>query len=213
MLKPHPYFSISPTSGLIPGNGSIDINVTFFPFTLGSCIVTLRLDIGQYGFEPIDCMISGIAVSGLIESSSLLEAEGRFMDLILSKTNYVSNTLDGSTFRGDNSGLELGATTSKFSQILRGTKLNRHATVKSHNNDPVATVLAATFKSSNVNATLTNALGGTALLGSKVVGGNANGSSQLLADGPLKVRPPWISPTSQPNNHDVSTTIVCRPIS
>ena len=43
VVRPHPYFSIQPQEGTIPANGSIDINVTFLPITLGSCTITLRL--------------------------------------------------------------------------------------------------------------------------------------------------------------------------
>jgi hypothetical protein len=31
MIKPHPGIMVTPTKGVIPGQGSIDINVTFSP--------------------------------------------------------------------------------------------------------------------------------------------------------------------------------------
>lgn len=198
VLKPHPYFSISPTSGFIPGDGSVDINITFYPYTLGSCIVTLRLEIGQYGFEPIDCTVSGIAVSGLVESTELLKAESRLMDHMLSQSDNVSNALQRSTFRSGGPGMDptatasdLQYTASKFSQILRGANKSRRnvasssGAVKSHSNDPVGILLASTFQSSNVNATFTNAIGDTRLLGSKVPQTNLH-QSTLIADGTLK---------------------------
>ena len=64
VLQGHPYFHIEPRLGIIPANGSIDVKIVFSPMTLGRCTTKLRVLVGQYGFTPLDCEVSAMAVSG-----------------------------------------------------------------------------------------------------------------------------------------------------
>ena len=64
ILQGHPYFQVEPRLGIIPANGSIDVKIVFSPMTLGRCTTKLRVLVGQYGFTPLDCEVSAMAVSG-----------------------------------------------------------------------------------------------------------------------------------------------------
>ena len=118
--RPHPYFHISPVEGIIPANGSVQIKVVFTPVTLGSCNMGLRLHIGQYGWEPMDCDVSGIGVSGLLESRALKDAEKRLKDYIV-EAGMASNEKLGmkSSFKGDLSFQDNTNITMNLSQTLQ----------------------------------------------------------------------------------------------
>ena len=186
VLRPHPYYAVSPTTGVIPANGSITVKVVFTPLTLGSCALSMRLHIGQFGWEPLDCDISGIGVSGLLESRALKDAERRLMDFIVEAgTGSNAKLGEQSSFRG-NLKFKPGQSTisMKRSQLLEfektaqldnkgasrasKTKFLLPAESKSHKNDPTSILLAKTYGSSDINQAIDKVLEGTHLLGSKV---------------------------------------------
>ena len=182
VVKPHPYFRIEPQSGIIPANGQVTVTVTFLPITLGSCFVSMKLHIGQYGWVPMDCDISAKAVSGLLESRELKDAQVRLMDYIKSTGDVVNNALNpNSTFRGDltfNSNpvvtmRTLDSTAATAATAKRGAGLSNSMLVKSegtknHLKDPTAALLANTFKATDLNQALDLVLQRPDLLSTKV---------------------------------------------
>lgn len=187
VLRPHPYFEVTPTSGVIPANGSITVKIVFTPLTLGSCTLSIRLHIGQYGWVPMDCDISGIGVSGLLESRALKDAEKRLMDFIV-ETGAGSNAKLGaqSTFKADMKFKPGQSTiTMKHSELLEfektaqlantskggvksRTKLLAAPLPKRHREDPTSILLAKTYRSTDISEAMDKVLDGTHLLGSKV---------------------------------------------
>jgi hypothetical protein len=187
VLKPHPYFKVSPTSGVIPANGDIQISVTFIPITLGRCSLSLRLHVGQYGFDPMDCEIDGQAVSGLLESRALKQAEERLMNYIKDVGNNINTNLGNkSTFRGDlqfRNDHSLTMRPGQMDQIAspaKGTtKFLKDSVAKNHSYDPVAAMLSTTFKSSDINTAFDAVLQDTKLLGTKVLVDGSDGVRAL----------------------------------
>lgn len=204
--RPHPYFHISPNEGVIPANGSIQIKVVFTPVTLGSCELGLRLHIGQYGWEPMDCGVSGIGVSGLLESRALKDAEMRLKNYIV-EAGMASNEKLGmkSSFKGDltfhenSSNLTLNLTKAlqaKHDATLAGpkrapkTKFLTHSLPKNHKHDPTAVLLSKTFKAMDLNAAMDQVLEGTHLLGSKVQSNDPHSLGIRAIDGIPKMEVP-----------------------
>jgi hypothetical protein len=188
--KPHPYFKVEPLSGIISANGTAEITVTFYPFTLGSCVINITLDVGQYGFKPMNCIVSAKACSGFIESEELLKAEKRVLDYMLEAGNLVNNKLGAnSTFRGD---LSLknendGTQGPSFFQ----TKFLTSSKSKPGHQDPVSSVLSATFRSTNLNVALDKVVNDdNLLLGSKaLIYDKEKGSNSFVLKGTLPVPP------------------------
>ena len=101
VVKPQAYFHVTPLEGFIPANGKIAIEVTFSPLTLGQCNLEMLLHVGQYGWEPMTCIVTAQAVSGLLESRELKNAEKRLCEYIKDTGDRINNRLgDKSTFRG-----------------------------------------------------------------------------------------------------------------
>ena len=204
--RPHPYFHISPIEGVIPANGNIQIKVVFTPVTLGSCNMGMRLHLGQYGWVPLDCDISGIGVSGLLESRALKDAERRLKDYIVEAGMASNEKLGGkSSFRGDlafhdNSSqltLNLSQTLQrKHDASMAGpkrapkTKFLAPSLPKSHKNAPTSVLLAKTFKSMDLNAAMDSVLDGTHLLGSKVQSKDPHSLGIRAIDGIPKMEVP-----------------------
>ena len=139
--------------------------------------------------------MSARAVSGVIQSKELLKAEKRVMQHILNSGNLLSKSLGGetSTFRGDLEPSSNHLIGRKESRFLDSTILRKVPT-KSHQDDPVAMMLAHTFKAMDLNSSLDNAVNGKFLLGSKVLPKNMDGtySGVRAIDGLLKATLPVI---------------------
>jgi len=67
IAKPHPFFEISPTHGVIPANGQVDITINFHPLRYTSARMEMEVNISQFGFEPFMVNLTGC---GLPETSS-----------------------------------------------------------------------------------------------------------------------------------------------
>ena len=211
VLQPHPYFRVEPRLGIIPANGSVDVQILFSPMTLGRCTIKLRLLIGQYGFTPLDCEVSAMAVSGLIESREMRRADRRVLDFIVNVGNTLNNVLgNASTFKGNltakpgvgtlrGSGSPLdgraGASLSmSFSQQQQqqqgmplvlgqmdrfmGTRFLQSSGQRHHKTDPVATMLASTFQSTDLDTALDRVVQDKLLLGTKVLQRSKDGTWQ-----------------------------------
>ena len=149
---------------------------------------------GQFGFVPLDCEVSARAVSGVIQSKELLKAEKRVIQHILNSGNLLSKSLgDTSTFRGDLEPSANHMNGRKEGRFL-GSTLLRKGSSKSHKDDPVAMMLAHTFKAMDLNSSLDNAVNGQFLLSSKVPQKNTDGtySGVRAIDGLLKATLPVI---------------------
>ena len=198
VVKPHPYFRIQPLSGIIPAKGSMLITVTFLPITLGSCFLSMRLHVGQYGWVPLECDISAKAVSGLLESSELKKAETRLMNYIHTTGDVINNSIGpSSSFKGDLAFTPNPAMTVKFvesdgaplSQKKQGnrTMLLQSGGAKSHLRDPTASLLSSTFRASDLNMALDAVLQNPDFLGTRVIDLNNKSSTGVRGiDGVLK---------------------------
>lgn len=177
VLQPHPYYRISPLSGSIPGNGieGIDIQITFTPITLGSCTTSLKLFIEQPGYVPLESIISARAVSGLIESNAYYAAEDAVIRHAQTANTELNNILGAnSTFKGQELLLSSLMGTAGHRGLSPTQMVVPIKTVKDHSGDAVATMLASTFRSENINKALDSVLSSDhTLLGSKVITHNA----------------------------------------
>eukprot|EP00605_Chrysophyceae_sp_TOSAG23-4_P001987 GSChrysophyteH1.ASY1.ANO1.2201.1 assembled CDS len=173
IVKTQPYFHVEPEEGVIPANGGVDVNVTFNPMTLGQCNLQMLLHVGQYGWKPLECIVSAQAVSGLLESRELKNAEKRLMEYIKNAGDVV-NSHSTITIRGS---VPLQA------EAHAKTKLLAPSGPAHHSQDPTATLLASTYGANDLNMALDKVLGGTELLGSKVLAKGQTGVRAL--DGTL----------------------------
>ena len=207
VLHPHPYFRVEPRLGIIPANGSVDVKIIFSPMTLGRCTIKLRLLIGQHGFTPLECEVSAMAVSGLIESREMLRADRRVLDYIINTGNTLNDVLgNASTFKGDltakpgvgtlrgagtpmggRAGASLSMSLSQqqslplvLGQMDRfvGTRFLQASGQRHHKTDPVATMLASTFQSTDLDTALDRVVQDKLLLGTKVLQRSKDGKWQ-----------------------------------
>lgn len=181
VLKPHPYFKITPSSGEIPANGSIDIQVSFTPITLGTCITMIRVFISQHNFEPYDCMIDARAVSGMIETKELQHVESRLANKMLQLGNTLNSNLK--TFQMTDNNITNNTGDTQYNNNSNSNKISQQ---KSKRVDPVLTMLQKTFKTSDIGSTLSNAIIDNPLLNSKVTTiietGSLHGTKKIVGD-------------------------------
>jgi hypothetical protein len=59
MVKPHPSITITPIKGIIPGQGFIEINITFSPTVKATATAEIQLKVAQFDFEPLSIRIVG----------------------------------------------------------------------------------------------------------------------------------------------------------
>merc|ERR1711865_491932 len=67
VVKPSPFFDVSPLQGIIPANGKVDITIDFHPLQYHSAQMNAEINISQYDFEPFVCTLTG---AGAPDSSS-----------------------------------------------------------------------------------------------------------------------------------------------
>jgi len=184
VVEPHAYFHIEPLSGVIPANGSTDITITFNPITLGQCNLQMRLNVGQYGFEPMPCAVSAQAVSGLLEDKALKKAQKRLMDYITTVGQEVNNQLGAnSSFAGSLQFQEHASLTTSHmpttgtAPLGSSTKSGAHhstqlltSNVSKHKTkDPTSVLLRSTFGADNLNGAIDKVLRGNELMSTKVL--------------------------------------------
>merc|ERR1712070_1137919 len=75
IAKPNAFFEVSPTQGVIPANGQVDITFNFHPLRLHTATMEIEVNISQFGFEPFLCVLTGV---GQPDTSS---SEPRSLDL------------------------------------------------------------------------------------------------------------------------------------
>ncbi|NWX20590.1 PCDP1 protein, partial [Aegotheles bennettii] len=64
-IQPHRAFTVQPTSGIIPGNGKVEITVKYSPLEYGIAQMTLQLQISQFHSKPYICMFTGTSTPHL----------------------------------------------------------------------------------------------------------------------------------------------------
>ena len=172
VVRPHPYFSVVPMQGIIPANGNINIKITFLPITLGSCAMTLRLHVSQHQFEPLTCLISGRAVSGLLENTALDLSHTKVLEHLQRTGNATINShLYDSTFKSDlKSKNELFLSSERSADDKSTMSLSNTRKLNStkflappdeatdHFDDPTALMLSSSFRASNIATALDGAV-------------------------------------------------------
>jgi hypothetical protein len=58
-IKDHSEIKISPVKGIIPGKGTVDIEISYAPTTNFTVVAEVELKISQFDFEPLLIKIMG----------------------------------------------------------------------------------------------------------------------------------------------------------
>ena len=64
-VQPHPAISITPTSGVVPANGQVDLTATYAPSDFSTAVMKVQLIISQFNTRPLDCTFVGHSSPGL----------------------------------------------------------------------------------------------------------------------------------------------------
>eukprot|EP00762_Andalucia_godoyi_P001289 ANDGO_04954.mRNA.1 Cilia- and flagella-associated protein 221 homolog len=64
-VEPHPDYEVSPLKGIVPGEGTAVISVTFRPKRLVTSQCVIRFQLSQFNFEPVMCTITGSCAPGV----------------------------------------------------------------------------------------------------------------------------------------------------
>jgi len=68
IAKPHAFFEVYPTQGVVPANSQVDITFNFHPLKLHSASMEVEVNISQFGFEPFTCILTGAGVPEITSS-------------------------------------------------------------------------------------------------------------------------------------------------
>ena len=66
LLQSSPSFSVSPTSGVVPGNSETKIKVTFLPKRFATESVQIQLIVSQYDNPKLICLVTGSCSSKIV---------------------------------------------------------------------------------------------------------------------------------------------------
>ncbi|PFX33812.1 Primary ciliary dyskinesia protein 1 [Stylophora pistillata] len=61
----HPAFTVEPMSGIVPGNGEVEVKVTFAPMDFSTAHMKLQLMVSQFNMSPLVCSLTGTSEPGL----------------------------------------------------------------------------------------------------------------------------------------------------
>lgn len=169
VAKLHPFFRVTPLEGIIPANDHIEVKITFTPIALGACVMPVRLYIEQHGFNPIECVISGRSVSGLIEKKQLEDSRLNLANHLVHRGVTLQTALGNSTF-SDMTLLQEDKVAEHIGNAKKMTNSNYFV-------DPTAIMLANTFRTSDLQSALDTAIKDSKILHQK---------TPALPDGTLK---------------------------
>jgi len=73
----HPYFTVTPLSGIIPGNGFADITIQFVPLSYETASIDILVSVSQFNFQPFVCTVTGSSMPGLSRKKELTKGAGK----------------------------------------------------------------------------------------------------------------------------------------
>ena len=73
VTRPHADFTVTPLRGLIPANGKARVEITYSPVKLGTATMELSVDVSQFNFIPIKCVVTGNAAPGIVRNRILAQ--------------------------------------------------------------------------------------------------------------------------------------------
>lgn len=106
-LTPHAEFKIYPHSGQVPANGETHLTVEYIPHQLKVSSYSFRLNVAQFGFEPIICTVTGSSRPGLIRSAEIEREERAYLQEVSERydTHHNPNFVESlKSIRFDNYG-------------------------------------------------------------------------------------------------------------
>ncbi|CAM9573344.1 unnamed protein product [Chrysoparadoxa australica] len=94
VAKPHPHLRVSPLSGVVPGSGSVSIELLYTPSTPNTADMELIVNISQFDFKPVHCLVSG---TGKVGSGT--SAAPRFTAILLRSSSFSTRRVSTSVAR------------------------------------------------------------------------------------------------------------------
>lgn len=58
-MKDHPDIKISPYKGILPGKGTVEIEITYQPSMNVTVVLETELKLSQFDFEPLQIKVMG----------------------------------------------------------------------------------------------------------------------------------------------------------
>ncbi|OCT63230.1 cilia- and flagella-associated protein 221 [Xenopus laevis] len=73
IIQVHKAFTVSPTSGVIPGNGQVNVVVTYTPSAYGTAHMKMQLLVSEFNSKPYSCAFTGTCSPGAPGSEEITQ--------------------------------------------------------------------------------------------------------------------------------------------